>query len=241
MVIIAIVPSLLHYSIKKSYNDKHHNLATCRIDCCHVNVSPSSCSWRIWWIHGTPLCSQRAQIPEPAESCRSIMIYQQDQGLPTEALWTCLSPIHLIHHVKPLEWVPGIVDTQPSILYLKKSWKVGLRMISSKIWSIKFMSLPEITKSCFGVHFMWKTWESELSFYLYLLSLSQSKVCWNSSAGTKHGKCGKTWKNPEELEDVGAFSEGTGQVPPRASGSGPHLVSLLSTLVLFNWSQFCSR
>lgn len=88
-----------------------------------------------------------------AESCRSIMIYQQDQGLPTEALWTCLSPIHLIHHVKPLEWVPGIVDTQPSILYLKKSWKVGLRMISSKIWSIKFMSLPEITKSCFGVHF----------------------------------------------------------------------------------------
>lgn len=44
-----------------------------------------------------------------------------------------------------------------------------------------------------------------------------------------------------ELERVGAFSEGTGQVPPRASGSGPHLVSLLSTLVLFNWSQLCSR
>ena len=55
------------------------------------------------------------------------------------------------------------------------------------------------------------------------------------------GNVEKHGKNPEELEGVGAFSEGTGQVPPRASGSGPHLVSLLSTLVLFNWSQFCSR
>lgn len=51
----------------------------------------------------------------------------------------------------------------------------------------------------------------------------------------------KHWKNREELERIRAFSEGTGQVPPRASGSGPHLVSLLSTLILFNRSQRCSR
>ena len=138
----------------------------------------------------------------------------------------CLSPIHLIHHVKPLEWVPGIVATHDIFQDLEH-----LIYVTSR-------NHQELLRRAFHVE--------NLGVWTQLLPLLASIEPVQSML--KLISRNKTWemwknigKNSEELERVGAFSEGTGQVPPRASGSGPHLVSLLSTLVLFNWSQFCSR
>ncbi len=205
----------------------------------HPCMSLSS-SWQGW-----SMCTKcRASVfSEGTNSgaCRELQIdhdrsTMQDQGLATEVVWPCLSWIHLIHYVKTLKRVQVSVVPR-GILYLKES-----AFASHDIFQdLEHLCHFQKSESCIGARFMKPRKPGNLnsaSNSTCFHQASHAKVCWNSSVGIKHRK---TWKNIEKTRGARtpwSFSEIIDQVPPRASGSGPILVSLPSTLVLFNGKAF---